>query len=148
MLDIKLLRNSPKTVASLLEVKGYSFDVEAFSALEEQRKMLQQQTEDLQNERNVKSKSIGKAKTSGEDIAPLLAEVGDLGERLDHSKAAFSSVQEAMLDLLMSLPNLPHESVPVGKSEDDNKLLHTWGTPGSLMTIGSRGSGSFRWARF
>ncbi|MAR29286.1 MAG: serine--tRNA ligase [Gammaproteobacteria bacterium] len=131
MLDIKLLRNSPKTVASLLEVKGYSFDVEAFSALEEQRKMLQQQTEDLQNERNVKSKSIGKAKASGEDIAPLLAEVGDLGERLDHSKAAFSSVQEAMQDLLMSLPNVPHESVPAGKSEDDNKLLHTWGTPGS-----------------
>ena len=65
MLDIKLLRNSPKTVASLLEVKGYSFDVEAFSALEAQRKMLQQQTEDLQNERNVKSKSIGKAKALG-----------------------------------------------------------------------------------
>ena len=133
MLDIKLLRTNPQQIATLLQVKGYTFDVDAFTALEEQRKTLQQQTEDLQNERNVKSKSIGKTKAAGEDIAPLLAEVGDLGERLVQSKAAFGSVQDAMQDLLMSLPNLPHESVPAGKSEDDNELLRTWGRPSSSV---------------
>ena len=115
MLDIKLLRSDPEQVAQALRIKGYHFDVAGFIRLEEQRKSLQQQTEDLQNERNVKSKSIGQAKAAGEDIAPLLAEVGDLGERLDQSKAAFGEVQEAMQTLLMSLPNIPHESVPAGK---------------------------------
>ena len=133
MLDIKLLRTNPQQIATSLQIKGYTFDVDAFTALEEQRKDLQQQTEDLQNERNVKSKSIGKAKAAGQDIAPLLAEVGDLGERLDQSKTAFGSVQDAMQDLLMSLPNLPHESVPAGKNEDDNELLRTWGVPSSLV---------------
>ena len=133
MLDIKLLRTNPQQIATSLQIKGYTFDVDAFTALEEQRKDLQQQTEDLQNERNVKSKSIGKAKAAGEDIAPLLAQVGDLGERLDQSKTAFGSVQDAMQDLLMSLPNLPHESVPAGKNEDDNELLRTWGAPSSLV---------------
>ena len=133
MLDIKLLRTNPQQIATLLQVKGYTFEVDTFTALEEQRKTLQQQTEDLQNERNVKSKSIGKAKAAGEDIAPLLAEVGDLGERLVQSKAAFGSVQDAMQNLLMSLPNLPHESVPAGKSEEDNELLRTWGRPSSSV---------------
>ena len=133
MLDIKLLRTNPQQIATSLQIKGYTFDVDAFTALEEQRKDLQQQTEDLQNERNVKSKSIGKAKAAGQDIAPLLAEVGDLGERLDQSKTAFGSVQDGMQDLLMSLPNLPHESVPAGKNEDDNELLRTWGVPSSLV---------------
>ena len=101
-----------------LAVKGYHFDVAGFVSLEEQRKSLQQKTEDLQNERNVKSKSIGQAKAAGEDIAPLLAEVGDLGERLDQSKAAFAEVQEAMQTLLMSLPNMPHRERPGRKRRD------------------------------
>ena len=133
MLDIKLLRTDPQQIATSLQLKGYTFDVDAFTALEEQRKNLQQQTEYLQNERNVKSKSIGKAKAAGEDIAPLLAQVGDLGDRLDQSKSAFGIVQDAMQDLLMSLPNLPHGSVPAGNNEDDNELLHTWGDPSSLV---------------
>ena len=132
MLDIKLLRSEPDRVAQALMVKGYHFDVAGFVRLEEQRKSLQQKTEDLQNERNVKSKSIGQAKAAGEDIAPLLAEVGDLGERLDQSKAAFAEVQEAMQTLLMSLPNMPHQSVPAGKDETDNELRSTWGTPRAL----------------
>ena len=72
MLDIKLLRSDPERVAQALTVKGYRFDVAGFASLEEQRKRLQQQTEDLQNERNVKSRSIGQAKAAGEDIAPFL----------------------------------------------------------------------------
>jgi len=132
MLDIKLLRSDPEQVAQALRIKGYHFDVAGFISLEEQRKSLQQQTEDLQNERNVKSKSIGQAKAAGEDIAPLLAEVGDLGERLDQFKAAFGEVQEAMQTLLMSLPNIPHESVPAGKDESDNELRSTWGAPATF----------------
>jgi seryl-tRNA synthetase len=129
MLDIKLLRTNPAAVAQALAVKGYTFDVSAFSALDEQRKTLQQQTEDLQNERNVKSKSIGQAKAQGQDIAPLLAEVGDLGQRLDESKAAFAQIQDDLQDLLLSLPNMPDASVPEGKDEADNQLLRQWGEP-------------------
>ncbi len=133
MLDIRLLRNDPQQVAEALAIKGFDFDVDGFVALEEQRKALQQQTEDLQNERNTKSKSIGKAKAAGEDIAPLLADVGDLGARLDRSKAAFTDVQEALQSLLMSLPNMPHDSVPPGRNESDNKLLGTSGDPYTLV---------------
>jgi len=132
MLDIKLLRNSPDVVAKALTIKGFTFDVSAFTALEEQRKTLQQRTEELQNERNVKSKSIGKAKAQGEDIAPLLAEVGDLGQRLDESKTAFAQVQDELQNLLMSLPNMPDASVPTGTDESDNALLRTWGEPKSM----------------
>ena len=132
MLDIKLLRNSPDVVAKALTIKGFTFDVSAFTALEEQRKTLQQRTEELQNERNVKSKSIGKAKAQGEDIAPLLAEVGDLGQRLDESKTAFAQVQDELQNLLMSLPNMPDASVPAGTDESDNALLRTWGEPKSM----------------
>ena len=133
MLDIRLLRNDPQQVAEALAIKGFDFDVDGFVALEEQRKALQQQTEDLQNERNTKSKSIGKAKAAGEDIAPLLADVGDLGARLDQSKAAFTDVQEDLHSLLMSLPNMPHDSVPPGRNESDNKLLGTSGDPHTLV---------------
>ena len=132
MLDIKLLRNSPDVVAKALTIKGFTFDVSAFTALEEQRKTLQQRTEELQNERNVKSKSIGKAKAQGEDIAPLLAEVGDLGQRLDESKTAFAQVQDELQNLLMSLPNMPDASVPAGTDESDNALLRNWGEPKSM----------------
>ena len=129
MLDIKLLRNSPDVVAKALTIKGFTFAVSAFTALEEQRKTLQQLTEELQNERNVKSKSIGQANAKGEDIQPLLALVGDLGERLDKAKAEFALVQEEQQGLLMSIPNLPHASVPAGRDESDNIELHKWGVP-------------------
>lgn len=132
MLDIKLLRNSPEVVAEALTIKGFTFDVSAFNAMDEERKTLQQRTEELQNERNVKSKSIGKAKAQGEDIAPLLAQVGDLGQRLDESKTAFAQVQDQLQGLLMSLPNIPDASVPAGADESDNALLRTWGEPKSM----------------
>lgn len=132
MLDIKLLRNSPEVVAEALTIKGFTFDVSAFNAMDEERKTLQRRTEELQNERNVKSKSIGKAKAQGEDIAPLLAQVGDLGQRLDESKTAFAQVQDQLKGLLMSLPNIPDASVPAGADESDNALLRTWGEPKSM----------------
>jgi seryl-tRNA synthetase len=132
MLDIRTLRADPEQIAQALAVKGYVMDISQFVQLEEQRKRLQSETEKLQNERNLKSKSIGQAKANGEDIQPLLALVGDLGERLDAVKAEFATVQEEQLGLLMSIPNLPHSSVPAGRDENDNVELHKWGTPKSF----------------
>jgi seryl-tRNA synthetase len=132
MLDIKTLRADPEQIAQALAVKGYVMDIPQFVQLEEQRKRLQSETENLQNERNVKSKSIGQAKANGEDIQPLLALVGDLGERLDAVKAEFATVQEEQQGLLMTIPNLPHSSVPAGRDENDNVELHKWGTPKSF----------------
>ena len=91
MLDIKVLRADPQEVATRLKVKGFSLDTDAFERLEGERRRLQSETEQLQNERNVKSKGIGQAKAKGEDIKPLLAEVSGLGERLEAAKAAFTS---------------------------------------------------------
>lgn len=129
MLDQKFLRNDLDAVVQRLATRGFTFDAEAYHALEEKRKSLQTQTQELQNERNVRSKSIGKAKAQGQDIAPLLAEVGNLGEQLDAAKEALSAVMAEMDTFLQSLPNLPHESVPVGKDEDENIEVLKWGEP-------------------
>jgi len=129
MLDPKLLRNELATVVQRLTVKNYSFDEQAFNELEGQRKALQVETESLKNERNVRSKSIGKAKAAGEDIAPLLAEVNQFGEQLEEKSAVLHAVQTKLDHLLMGVPNIPHESVPTGKSEDDNVELRKWGQP-------------------
>ncbi|MFB9885173.1 serine--tRNA ligase [Balneatrix alpica] len=129
MLDPKLLRTQLEDVATLLKKKGFHLDVDSYQRLESSRKDLQIKTEQLQNERNIRSKSIGKAKASGEDIAPLMAEVGRLGEELDAAKAELQQVQDQLNALLLAMPNLPHESVPAGLSEDDNVEVRTWGEP-------------------
>ncbi len=128
MLDPKIVRANPEEITRLLKKKGFEFPLERFSALEEQRRKLQVDTESLQNERNTRSKSIGKAKASGEDIAPLLAEVGQLGDKLDQAKAALQTLQAELDDLLLGIPNLPDESVPEGASEEDNVEVRLWGT--------------------
>lgn len=128
MLDPKIVRANPEEITRLLKKKGFEFPLDRFSALEEQRRKLQVDTENLQNERNTRSKSIGKAKASGEDIAPLLAEVGQLGDKLDLAKAALQTLQAELDDLLLGIPNLPDESVPEGASEDDNVEVRLWGT--------------------
>jgi len=129
MLDPKIVRSNPEEVAELLKKKGYEFPVEQFVALENQRKELQVQTENLQSERNTRSKGIGKAKAAGEDIQPLLAEVADLGSKLDAAKAALNECQTNLEDLLVGVPNIPDTSVPAGADEDDNVEVRTWGTP-------------------
>lgn len=129
MLDPKYVRSNPEEVAQLLKKKGYEFPVDQFVALENQRKELQVQTEDLQSERNTRSKSIGKAKAAGEDIQPLLAEVADLGSKLDAAKAELAALQTKLEDLLAGVPNIPDASVPEGADEDDNVEVRTWGTP-------------------
>ncbi|MEO9947272.1 serine--tRNA ligase [Paraglaciecola sp.] len=129
MLDPKYLRGDIQEAADKLKRRGYTLDVDTFSALEEKRKSLQIKTQELQNERNVRSKSIGKAKASGEDIQPLLAEVGKLGAELDSAKVELSELLEEIQTLASGIPNLPDDSVPEGKDEDDNVEVSKWGTP-------------------
>jgi seryl-tRNA synthetase len=129
MLDPRLVRDNPQEIADLLKKKGYDFPLETYNALEAERKQVQVDTERLQPERNTRSKSIGKAKASGEDIAPLLAEVGALGEQLDAAKDQLNTLQAKLDEILLSTPNLPNESVPAGADEDDNVEVRRWGTP-------------------
>ncbi|GAA5215135.1 serine--tRNA ligase [Corallincola platygyrae] len=129
MLDAKFLRTEIDETATLLAKRGYELDVERFKSLEEQRKSLQVKTEQLQSERNTRSKSIGQAKARGEDIQPLLAEVGSLGEELDAAKAELSKLLEEIKELSQGIPNLPHESVPEGKDEEENQEIRRWGEP-------------------
>jgi seryl-tRNA synthetase len=129
MLDPKNIRSNPEEVAQLLIKKGYQFPVDEFNTLENQRREFQVDAERLQSERNTRSKNIGKAKAAGEDIQPLLAEVSTLGEQLDAAKEQLKTVQDKMDALLMGMPNIPHESVPAGVTEDDNIEIRKWGEP-------------------
>ncbi|WP_420932876.1 serine--tRNA ligase [Alteromonas sp. A081] len=129
MLDPKCLRSDIEQTAERLAARGFKLDVAAFSSLEEKRKTLQSRTQDLQNERNVRSKSIGKAKAQGEDIAPLLAEVGKLGDELDSAKAELTALLEEITVMTQGIPNLPDESVPQGENEDHNVEISRWGQP-------------------
>tara|TARA_R110002153_G_scaffold8481_4_gene36361 strand:- start:1471 stop:2760 length:1290 start_codon:yes stop_codon:yes gene_type:complete len=129
MLDAKYLRSEIEQTAATLEKRGYKLDVATFNALEEKRKTLQMRTQELQNERNVRSKSIGKAKASGQDIEPLLAEVGQLGAELDSAKVELTALLEELQSLALDIPNLPHESVPLGKDENENLEILRWGIP-------------------
>ena len=129
MLDPRLVRSDISTVAEQLSKRGFELDVASLEQLESQRKQCQVKTEQLQNERNTKSKSIGKAKAAGEDIQPLLDEVAGLGASLDKAKTELNQIQEQMDAILLGIPNLPHESVPEGKDESDNVEIRRWGEP-------------------
>lgn len=120
MLDVRLLRQDPQAVAAALARRGFHFDVEAFNALEERRRQVQMETESLQNERNRVSKSIGQAKAKGEDVAPLMASVAGLGEKLEQAKVAYAAMQDEVDALLMTLPNTPDARVPEGRDETAN----------------------------
>ena len=132
MIDPKLLRQSASDVAANLARRGFEFDADGYLALEERRKALQVETEQLQSERNASAKQIGKAKAQGEDIEPLLAAVKDLGDRLEASQAALQEVQTTLRDIELGLPNLLSDDVPTGHSEEDNTEVRTWGTPTEL----------------
>ncbi|MFC1589304.1 serine--tRNA ligase [Pseudomonadota bacterium] len=129
MLDPKLIRSDLNAVAEQLKKRGYDLDVSVIELLEKNRKDCQIRTEQFQNERNSRSKMIGKAKAAGEDIQPLLDAVAGLGESLDLAKAELEDVQKQIDAIFWSVPNLPHESVPVGKDENDNVEIRRWGEP-------------------
>ncbi|MFW2441047.1 MAG: serine--tRNA ligase [Arenicellales bacterium] len=132
MLDPQLLRNDLDEVVGKLAVKGFQLDKEQFLELEAQRKTLQVQVETLRGSRNAESRKIGKAKASGEDIQPLLDAIANLGAELKNAEQLLVSIQEKLNELLAGIPNIPHESVPVGKDEADNVELRLWGEPGKL----------------
>jgi len=129
MLDPKRLRTEPEAVASALRKRGFELDVDGLGALENQRKDLQVRTQNLQNERNSRSKAIGKAKSAGEDIQPLLDEVASLGDRLKQAQSQLTDVQDALEEILLGIPNIPHDSVPEGGDEESNVEVRRWGEP-------------------
>ncbi|MGE8179574.1 serine--tRNA ligase [Pseudomonas fluorescens] len=129
MLDSKLLRSNLQDVADRLASRGFSLDVARIEALEEQRKTVQTRTEALQAERNARSKSIGQAKQRGEDIAPLMADVERMANELGIGKVELDEIQTELDSILLNIPNLPHESVPIGSDEDGNVEVRRWGTP-------------------
>lgn len=127
MLDPKYLRQDLEATALQLKKRGFTLDVQQYSQLEEQRKQIQIKTQELQSERNSKSKNIGKAKANGEDIQPLLDEVAHLGDALKAAEEELGAVQSQLDALMLTIPNLPHESVPDGKDENDNVEIRKWG---------------------
>ena len=129
MIDIQLLRKDIAHAAGRLAARGYSLDVGAFEALEARRKEVQLQTESLQSSRNALSKQIGQAKAKGEDASELMAQVADLPGKLETAATELAAIQSEMDAWLSSIPNLPHESVPVGKSADENHEVRRWGKP-------------------
>jgi seryl-tRNA synthetase len=133
MLDPALLRSRlAETATRLKETRRFALDVAAVEALESQRKQLATETQDLQNLRNTLSKAIGQAKAKGEDTTTLMGEVTGIGDKLKANELALADVQTKLSDITLLIPNIPHESVPVGKDEDDNLEISRWGTPRSF----------------
>lgn len=129
MLDIQLLRKDLDGVAARLKARGFTLDVAAFAALEAERKQIQTQTEELQARRNALSKQVGMKKGKGEDASAEIAEVGGIADTLKASSVRLEEIQTRLSDLLLGVPNLPHESVPVGSDETQNVEVRRWGTP-------------------
>ncbi|WP_412462069.1 serine--tRNA ligase [Pseudomonas sp. SC11] len=128
MLDAKLLRGQLQEVADRLASRGFSLDVARIESLEERRKSVQTRTEQLQAERNARSKSIGQAKAKGEDIAPLMADVERMANELATGKTELDEIQAELDGIVLTIPNLPDASVPVGPDEEANVEVRRWGT--------------------
>ena len=129
MLDPRLLRSELDDTARRLARRGYVLDTDRIRGLEEQRKATQVRAQELQAVRNSRSKAIGKARGAGEDIAPLLAEVATLGDELKAAETALAALQAELDEIYSGIPNLPDDSVPDGRDEQDNVELRRWGTP-------------------
>ncbi|MGK5047549.1 serine--tRNA ligase [Janthinobacterium sp. GB4P2] len=129
MIDIQLLRKDIATVAARLATRKFQLDVAGFNALEAERKAIQTRTEELQGKRNALSKQIGMLKGKGEDTSAVMAQVAGLGDELKADEAALTLVQAKLSDFIMAVPNLPHESSPVGTDESGNVEVRKVGTP-------------------
>jgi seryl-tRNA synthetase len=132
MLDIQLLRRDAALVAERLAARGFVFDAARFDALEAERKAIQTRTQDAQAKRNALSRQIGVLKGKGEDASAVMAEVAGLGDELKTLEARLGELQAELNDFLMGVPNLPHESVAVGRDESGNVEVARWGTPRSF----------------
>jgi seryl-tRNA synthetase len=129
MLDIQLLRADLAGVSARLAARGYVLDAAKFETAEAERKAIQVRTQELQAKRNTLSKAIGAAKGRGEDVAPLMREVGGIGDEVSALEGQLADIQKALRDWLLGMPNLAHPSVPLGRSEADNVEVRRWGTP-------------------
>ena len=129
MLDLQLLRNDLENVVQRLAARGFALDMRSFQELEQERKAVQIRTQELQAKRNQTSKQIGVAKSKGEDVSAIMAEVASLGDELKAAEEKLAYIQNQLDDVLMTIPNLPHESVPAGKTEADNVEVRRVGTP-------------------
>ena len=129
MLDIQLLRTNIDAVSERLAARGYTLDTATFQKLEAERKTLQTRTQELQSSRNTLSKQVGQLKGKGEDASAVMAEVAAQKSELEACEARLGELLKEMDSFVATIPNLPQESVPVGKSSDDNVEIHRWGTP-------------------
>ncbi|WP_289282649.1 MULTISPECIES: serine--tRNA ligase [unclassified Methylophaga] len=129
MLDPKLLRNETEQVAEQLARRGFVLDVALLAKLEEERKQAQLEAQELQTERNSRSKNIGKAKAAGEDISPLLKEIEDLGDRHKAAESRLNEVLAQLEQIAMGIPNIPQADVPAGQDESENQEVLRWGEP-------------------
>ncbi len=129
MLDIALLRKDIAAVAARLKARPFDLDIEAFNALEIERRSVQMRTEELQARRNALSKQVGVLKGKGEDASAVLAEVAAIPEQVKVLEGQLSNIQARLQNFMLNVPNVPHESVPAGRSADDNVEVRRWGTP-------------------
>ena len=132
MLDPKIIRSDAQTIAEALKKKKFELDVDRLADLDSRRKILQTTTEGLQNERNLRSKSIGKAKAAGEDVSEILSSMDSMKIDLEEKKEQLNLLQKELNDYLLTVPNVPSNSVPAGVDESDNQEISTWGTPKSF----------------
>jgi seryl-tRNA synthetase len=129
MIDVQLLRTRLDEVAERLAARGAAFDRDAFRTLEAERKDIQTRTQELQSARNAHAKKVGQAKSRGEDTTVLVAEATGINRELAELEARLADAQRRLTEFLAGVPNLPHESVPVGKGEADNAEQRRWGEP-------------------
>lgn len=129
MLDIQALRNDLDHIVTQLKSRKFDFDTAAFTALEAERKAVQTRTQELQAKRNSTSKQIGIAKSKGEDASEIMKEVAGLGEALKADETRLAEIQSELQNILLSVPNIPHESTPIGISEEGNVEVRKVGTP-------------------
>lgn len=129
MLEIQQLRTDLDNVTRQLAKRGFTFPVEAFNALEGERKIVQTQTQELQAQRNAASKKIGQAKSKGEDVSAIMAQVANLGDALKQTEEHLERIQQQLQKILLEVPNLQHASVPEGSDETGNVQIRCWGEP-------------------
>jgi seryl-tRNA synthetase len=129
MLDIALLRKDITAVAARLKARPFELDVEEFNAIESERRAIQMRTEELQAQRNALSKQVGQLKSRGEDASAVLAQVAEIPEQVKLLEGRLSNIQLRLQTYLLNIPNVPHETVPAGRSSDDNIEVRRWGTP-------------------
>ncbi|NDY42157.1 serine--tRNA ligase [Dissulfurirhabdus thermomarina] len=145
MLEIRFVRDNPDLVRKALEHRGAEFDLDGLLALDADRRSLIQELESLQNRRNVLSDEIGRRKAAGEDAAELIAEMKGVSPRIKDLSARLKDVEAAFRELLLSVPNIPHASVPLGADETENVVVKRWGdiptftfTPAPHWDVGER----------